>query len=187
VTPLTLRSVAAARHVVAVSNGSNVVNRTVDVAAGATASVFVTLNAQSNTATTGTFAVESPLELRILEGGQLLGLSNGAPIVLTAGKHQLDLINEALELRLSRQITVDAGKSTRLSVTVPNGTISVNASPWAEVFVDGKSVGLTPLGSVTVPIGSHEIVWRHPQLGEKRRTVVVGAQTPTRVTMDLTK
>jgi hypothetical protein len=55
------------------------------------------------------------------------------------------------------------------------------------VFVDGRSVGLTPLGSVTVPIGSHEIVWRHPQLGEKRRTVVVGAQTPTRVTMDLTK
>jgi len=186
VTPVTLRSVTAARHVVAVSHGATVVNRTVDVAAGTTASVFVGLNTQS-TAATGTFAVESPLELRILENGQLLGLSNGAPIVLTTGKHQIDLINEALELRLARSVTVDAGKSTRLSVAAPNGTLSVNASPWAEVLVDGRSVGLTPLGAMSVPIGSHEVVWRHPQLGEKRRTVVVAAQTPTRVTMDLTK
>jgi hypothetical protein len=186
VTPVTLRGVSAAHHVVALTHGSTVVNRTVDVAAGATASVFVSLNTQAPSAT-GTFAVESPLELRILESGQLLGLSNGAPFVLTTGRHQLDLINEALELRLTRQVTVDAGKSTRLTVTVPNGTLSVNASPWAEVLVDGRSVGLTPLGAVTVPIGTHEIIWRHPQLGEKRRTVTVGAQTPTRVTMDLTK
>jgi hypothetical protein len=188
-TPLTLRNVTAARHVIAVSQGSNVVNRTVEVTAGSTASVFVSLAAQSSGGGggAGTFAVESPLELRIIENGQLLGVANAAPIVLSAGRHQFELVNDALDLRLNRTVTVDAGKSTRLNVTVPNGTLSINASPWAEVFVDNRSVGITPLGSVSVPIGSHEVVWRHPQLGEKRRTVVVGAQTPTRISMDLTK
>jgi hypothetical protein len=40
---------------------------------------------------------------------------------------------------------------------------------------------------VSVAVGTHEIVWRHPQLGEKRKTVVVGAQTPVRLTMDMGK
>jgi len=53
------------------------------------------------------------------------------------------------------------------------------------VFVDGRSFGVTPLGSISLPTGSHEVVWRHPQFGEKRRTVVVGAQTPARATVDL--
>jgi hypothetical protein len=185
-TPLSLRNVNPARHVVAIASGSSTINRTVDVAAGATASVFFTLAAQGSAAT-GTLAVESPIDLRILENGQLLGLSNGAPIVLGSGKHQLDLVNEGLELRVSRSVTVDGGKSTRLNVPVPSGTLSVNASPWAEVFVDGRSIGTTPLGGVSLPVGSHEVVWRHPQLGERRRTVVVGAQTPTRVAMDLTR
>jgi hypothetical protein len=186
VTPLSLKNVNPARHVVAIASSTGTINRTVDVAAGATASVFFTLAAQGSAAT-GTLAVESSIDLRILENGQLLGLSNGAPIVLSSGKHQLELVNDGLELRVNRSVTVDAGKSTRLNVPLPNGTLSVNASPWAEIFVDGRSIGTTPLGDVSLPVGSHEVVWRHPQLGERRRTVVVGAQTPTRVAMDLTR
>lgn len=188
VTPLTLKNVVAARHTLVISSGLNTVNRAVEVASGATASVFIALGQPgSSNGGTGTFAVESPFELRIVENGQLLGVSNAAPIVVSAGKHQFDLVNELLEVHLTRSVSVDAGKPTRLSVMVPSGTLSVNALPWAEVFIDGRSIGVTPLGSVAVPIGSHEIVWRHPQLGEKRRTVVVGAQTPARVSMDLSK
>jgi serine/threonine-protein kinase len=185
-TPLTLRGIAPARHTVSVTQGATVVTRSVEVMAGATASVFVSLSSQT-TAPTGMLAVESPLELRILERGQPLGLSNGAPIALTSGRHELDLVNETLEVRVSRAATVEAGKSTKITVALPNGTLSVNAAPWAEVFVDGRSVGVTPLGSISLPIGSHEIVWRHPQLGEKHQTVVVGAQTPARVTTDLNR
>src|SRR4029079_2068663 len=185
VTPLTLRNVAAARHALTISHGSNTVSRTVEVKSGTTASVFVSLGQSpaSSSGSTGTVGVESPLELRILENGKLLGLSNAAPIVVSAGKHQLDLVNEAVELPLTRAVSVDAGKPTRLSITIPNGTLSVNAVPWAEVFVDGKTIGVTPLGSVSVPVGSHEILWRHPQFGEKRRTAVVGAQSTARITM----
>jgi serine/threonine-protein kinase len=62
----------------------------------------------------------------------------------------------------------------------------INASPWADVSIDGRSIGVTPLGDVSVAVGSHEVMWRHPQLGERRKTVVVGAQTPVRLTVDMT-
>jgi hypothetical protein len=68
---------------------------------------------------------------------------------------------------------------------MPTGTISLNATPWAEVFIDGRSVGVTPIANAQVSVGQHDLAWRHPQLGEKRSTVVVGAQTPARATMDL--
>jgi serine/threonine-protein kinase len=63
----------------------------------------------------------------------------------------------------------------------------VNALPWAEVSLDGRPLGITPLGNISVPIGSHEVVWRHPQLGERRRTVAVTASSAVRVGMDFSK
>jgi serine/threonine-protein kinase len=183
-TPLKVKGLAVGRHVVVVSDGTSSVNRTVDVTTGATVSMFISLAGPAVSAT-GTVAIDSPLELRLLEDGRLLGLSNGAPLVLAPGKHRLDFVNEGLEMRLSRVVTVEANKTARVPVPAPNGTIFVNASPWAEVNVDGRSVGVTPLGDVSVAVGTHEVVWRHPQLGERRRTVVVGAQTPLRLTMDM--
>jgi hypothetical protein len=184
-TPLKVRSLAVGHHAVIVSDGTTSVNRSVDVTAGATVSMFISLATTAGGAT-GTVAIDSPIELRLLEDGHLLGLSNGAPLVLTPGKHRLDFVNDALEMRLSRIVTVDANKTTRVPVTAPNGTLFVNASPWADVNVDGRSIGVTPLGDVSVAVGTHEVVWRHPQFGERRKTVVIGAQTPVRLTVDMT-
>jgi hypothetical protein len=186
VTPMTLSNVSAGRHVVAVGQSGKVITRTVDVTPGATASVFVAVG-QPAGGGTGWLSVDSSLELRIVERGQLLGVSTAAPLMLAAGEHQFELVNDAVGLRVSRTVSVDSGKTTRVSMVLPNGALSVNAVPWAEVFVDGRSIGVTPLGEVAVPVGSHEIAWRHPQLGEKRQTVVVLAEKPTRVSMDLNR
>jgi len=183
-TPLKVRSLSPGRHAIVVSEGTSAVNRLVDVTAGATVSMFISLATQT-AGSTGTVAFDSPLELRLLEDGHLLGLSNGSPLVLTPGKHKLDLVNDALEMQLSRTVTIEAGKTARVSVPAPNGTVNVNATPWAEVSVDGRSIGTTPLGNVSVAVGTHEVVWRNPQFGEKRKTVVVGATTPVRLTMDM--
>jgi hypothetical protein len=36
-------------------------------------------------------------------------------------------------------------------------------------------------------IGSHDVVFRHPQFGERRQTVVVTSTGPNRIAVDLTK
>jgi hypothetical protein len=60
--------------------------------------------------------------------------------------------------------------------------VSINAVPWADVLVDGSAAGQTPLANVSLPIGPHEIVFRHPQLGERKRTVVVTVEGLAKVT-----
>jgi PEGA domain-containing protein len=80
---------------------------------------------------------------------------------------------------------VAAGQVAAVRVNWPNGTLAINAVPWAEVFVDGMPVGETPIGSIQVAIGVHEVVFRHPQLGERRATVTVTAGSPARVSFDL--
>jgi hypothetical protein len=38
-----------------------------------------------------------------------------------------------------------------------------------------------------LPVGTHEITFRHPQLGERTQTVVVTAKGVNRVAVDLTR
>ena len=61
------------------------------------------------------------------------------------------------------------------------GRLSVNAQPWAQVLIDDNPVGETPLANVQVPIGDHQIIFRHPQMGERRERVTVRADVPARV------
>ena len=62
--------------------------------------------------------------------------------------------------------------------------MNLNATPWAEVFIDGQRAGETPIGNLSVPIGPHEIVFRHPQFGEKE-AVSVTLAAPVRVSIDM--
>jgi hypothetical protein len=184
-TPLTLTDIPPGRHTVSVSAGDENVVRTVDVAAGATASVMVALGDPGVSA--GWVSIAAPFELQVSENGQTLGTTAADRIMIAAGKHTLDLQNASLEFAARQIVDVPPGKTAKVSIAVPNGSLSINALPWADVLVDGKSVGVTPLSRITVPIGSHEIVWRHPQLGERRKTVSVAAGVPVRIGMDLTK
>ena len=80
---------------------------------------------------------------------------------------------------------VSGGKVTTVTVELPQGVVHLNATPWAEVWIDGARVGETPIGNLAVPIGPHEIVFRHPQLGEKRHAISVTLNAPVRVSMDM--
>jgi hypothetical protein len=107
--------------------------------------------------------------------------------MLPVGTHQIVLSNPALELSITRSVQIAAGRTATLSVPQSTGKLSINAIPWADVTIDGTSAGVTPLGELSVPVGSHEVVFRHPQFGERRQTVVVKAVTPTRIGVDLRK
>ncbi len=134
-------------------------------------------------ATAGRFGgvrITSPVELQVFEAGALVG-STAGPIAIADGRHVFDLVNDALGYRGRMTVDVKAGQMASVPVTLPNGRISINAAPWAEVAIDGKPAGQTPLANVSIPIGTHEVVFRHPQFGEQRHTVVVKAEDITRV------
>jgi len=129
----------------------------------------------------GGLRFSSPIELNVFDGDRVLGSTADGPIVAVAGTHQLEFVNAALGYRMRQTVTIQAGIITPLTLPTPTGRINVNAQPWAQVLIDDNPVGETPLANVSVPLGPHEITFRHPQLGERRETVTVRADTIARV------
>lgn len=132
----------------------------------------------------GWLGLDVPIELTIREGGEVVGTTLADRVMLAAGRHALEFSSEALEYRAVVDVDVRPGRITPVTVPVPNGSLSVSAWPWAMVFVNGQEVGNTPVAGLRLPIGRHEVVWRHPELGERRETVIVGARTPARAGVD---
>jgi hypothetical protein len=133
----------------------------------------------------GGLRLSSPIEIHVIEGERLLGSSAAGPIVTTAGVHNLELVNSALGYRSRQTVEIRAGQIVPLTVRPPDGRLSINALPWAQVWIDGNPVGETPLANLSVPVGEHEITFRHPQFGERRETTVVQSGTLTRVSASL--
>ena len=122
---------------------------------------------------TGYIAIQSPIVLRIVRNGDFVGTSEDTRLSLPVGHQIIGLENESVGFRDVRTVEVVAGKVTPVEVTLPKGEISINARPWAEVFVDGNRVGETPVSQLSLPVGIHEILFRHPEHGERRVAVVV--------------
>jgi serine/threonine-protein kinase len=66
------------------------------------------------------------------------------------------------------------------------GTLSLRVNPYAEVFVDGRSYGQTPIEPVTLSPGHHTVTLKNPQLGaDRKQDVVIKPHEQTAVRIDL--
>ena len=99
----------------------------------------------------------------------------------------MQLENTSLGYRENQWVRIHAGKETTLPLSLPQGVVHVNATPWADISIDGKSIGQTPIGNLKLTIGSHDVVFRHPELGEKTVSALVKVGVTTRVSADLTQ
>ncbi len=137
--------------------------------------------------TPGFMLVDAPEDLQIVEDGRLLGSSASGKVALDPGSHLIEIRNDSLGFQATRTVQVLPGKTVRVSIALPEGNLSINATPWAEVTVDGRGLGETPIANVTLRAGSHELVFKHPQHGELKQTVVVKAGETGRVTVNMVR
>jgi PEGA domain len=135
----------------------------------------------------GGLRIVSTVEVQVLEGERVLGSTADGPIVTTAGRHELDFINSAVGYRSRQVVDIKAGQIVRMTVTMPDGRVSINAVPWAQVLINGTSVGDTPLANLSLAAGEHQITFRHPQLGEQTQRVMVKSGALTRVSATLAR
>ena len=187
--PITVESLQPGEHEVSVGTEFGVVRRSVKLQPRETVSLIVSGGASPATAamTGGWLVVSSAIVMQLREAGKIIGTTESDRVMLTAGEHNLEIINEALGYRATRKIRIAAGKTAVMPVELPNGSLSLNAVPWAEVWIDGERVGETPLGNLERPIGRHEVVFRHPELGERRESVMISLLHPVRLGVDLRK
>ena len=185
VTPLTVPSLATGRHAVVVRGARGDVRRTVAVESGETVSLVLSPVQAAAAVTAGWLTVEAPVQLQLREAGKLVGTTESERLMMPAGDHELELSNAALGFRVTRRFNVAADRTTNLRIDVPNGTASINAMPWAEVWVSGQRLGQTPIANVSLPIGTHEVIMRHPQLGERKATLTVSTTQGARLGVDM--
>ena len=113
----------------------------------------------------GKLSVTSAVPTEIYIDGQLLG-STPATLEIPAGEQVVEYRTE--QLRQTMTYLIKRGETTVTNV-VFNTTVQINASPWAEVLLEGErivSLGQTPLSNVRLPVGSI-LIFRNPRFPEK--------------------
>jgi hypothetical protein len=186
-TPMTIVEIVPGEHTVSLESELGSVTQKVMIEAGVAASLVVPMGGQPGAVASGWVSVTAPVDVDLRENDRLLGTSSIDRIMLPSGKHEIELVNEQIGYREARTIHVSPGRVTAVSVTMPKGSVSLNAVPWASVSIDGESVGDTPIGNYPLTVGQHEVVFRNAELGEQRRVITVTLRAPVRLSVDLTK
>jgi hypothetical protein len=182
-TPLTVSELTPGEHRLVVSSETGSYRRAVSIKANETLSVVVAPQAPAVSA--GWLRVSSPVLLQLRARGDLVGNTESDRVMLPAGEHDIEMVNDALGFARTQRVTIAAGRTADLRVTLPNGLLSINAVPWAEVWINGERLGETPLANISKPIGNYVVTFRHPQLGERQTSVTVSTKATARVGIDM--
>ena len=130
--------------------------------------------ASEEEASPGWVEISSDVPVDIFADSERLGTTEDGRLALAAGLHQIEFVNESLGFRDTLELEVEAGEVASHTVVLPFGYVRVDGPPGAELWVEGSLVGLMPLPEIPTPIGTREVVVRHPAVGEWRELVVVG-------------
>lgn len=178
-TPVTLSDVAPGRRVITVVSSAGTVRRTVRVQPGKTVTLDVPVYS-------GFVNVIAPIILEVAVGGKSIGTTQQGRMLLPPGRHELTLSNRDLDYIATHMVEIESGEEARTRIE-PRASVNINALPWAEVWVDGKRIGDTPLANVSMLLGTHTVVFKNPQYGEHSITTTIKATSPTELRHDFTK
>lgn len=108
--------------------------------------------------------------------GERIGTTPLARSPLPAGRRTVELRNDAVGAYRKLSLVVSAGEEARQVVLFRKGTLVVSVQPAAEVSLNGRLVGTTPIEPLEVVEGEHELRLVNSQLGrDERRRVRVTA------------
>jgi PEGA domain len=123
----------------------------------------------------------APYELEVSEQGRALGTTGSAAVVLSPGRHHLEFSNPTLGLKLEQDVESLPGQLVVVPLELPMGTMNLTCDQPAEVYLDGQSVGDTPVFGLTVSLGVHEVTFRNAKKGQLRYKVTATLAGPVRL------
>jgi hypothetical protein len=192
-TPPSTDQAGPGTHIVQVSAANfRTIRREVQVVAGQTYALAVDLDAIAQTPTGGTVRVIVPTHgAQVYLDGELLAGSPPARDNVPAGTHALRITATGRQDVL-REIQVAAGQVDveqvpDLAAASQAGRINVHsATPGAQVFIDGRSMGPSPYQRDDMPAGNYHIVVRAQGFDDGTAQCTVAANTPCDIDVPLT-
>ncbi|MCB2211753.1 protein kinase [bacterium] len=100
-------------------------------------------------------------------------------VKLPSGRAQLALVNPQFP-RVTRDFRVPTSADTASYTVDLYGEVGVvefiNATPWAEIILNGEYIGDTPLGRPILLLpGDHVLIFHHPDLKDEEQRFSIGA------------
>jgi serine/threonine-protein kinase len=107
-----------------------------------------------------------------IDGQQINSLEQ--PLKLAPGKYTLSVTKAGFE-KYEEVLELKANQLIRREVKLKQifGYLSVNATPWAKVYIDNKYVGFTPLAALKLPVGEHLLTLTNPNYPDKHQKVYI--------------
>jgi PEGA domain len=177
--PVAVDGVAVGRHTITAVSASGSLKRTVRIEAGRTAKLDLPIFS-------GWVGIYAPFVVEVSEGGRVIGTTEEPRLMLSPGRHDLTLVNRELGYKSTQSVEIEPGEVRSISLD-PRGAVNLNASPWAEVWIEGRKAGDTPIANLQLPLGTREVTFRHPQFGDRRVVVTVKGTAAAAVSVDMTK
>ena len=107
---------------------------------------------------------------------------------LEAGRHRLVLTNDNVIGVIRDVIEIESGAIILRRYSFDDvGYLKVVATPWADVSVDGRPIGQTPMSRVRVTAGAHSVRFSHPEYGSFDREVEIGSGQTTLLRIELAR
>jgi serine/threonine-protein kinase len=142
----------------------------------------------ANGVNAGALAVSSNVRANVYLDGRLVGKTPLRLADVPRGDHRLRVVYRVPEGTAVKELVVPvmAGVLTDRKVNFGRGRLNIRVSPWAEVKVDGRRVGVTPLKPISLLEGEHEVTLANSELKAKktvRVTVEAGRDVELKVKM----
>jgi hypothetical protein len=131
----------------------------------------------------------SPSGSTVKVNGKVIGTTPLDPISLPKGRVNLEISKKGYAT-IKQEVTIFGGKKQRikLSLQALAGTLSVTSIPSkAEVTLDGKLIGTTPLRELSIPLGSHTIAVTAKGYKSATKRITISSQTHNKQAFTLVK
>jgi serine/threonine-protein kinase len=93
-------------------------------------------------------------------------------VPLPAGKVSVRLADAAAGIERTLPLVIRSGNTTTSSITFAKGKLDLRVSPWAQVKLDGKSLGNTPIPVQELFEGTHQLELTNPEIPKSKKLEV---------------
>lgn len=112
-----------------------------------------------------------PEKLVVRVDGRRLGTSP-VEATLPPGKHRVSVRGASHGIDYSTNIDLSEGEDGQELIQVPRGELALRVRPYADVYIDGRGHGLTPMPAVKLYAGRHRVRLVNDSLGRSVVRVV---------------
>jgi hypothetical protein len=113
----------------------------------------------------GTLVINSSPSMMISVDGKDAG-EGSVTMELPPGKHTV--VGKADGATVKRLVTLKPGGKETVNLRIEKGALAIEAPPGCDVIIDGKKVGKTPMDSIELTAGTHNVVVRQNGIDFKK-------------------